>query len=205
MLNIAYFASSPVALIILGFTIFTSLFTLFHDENLHKMFMLHPWSVVRERRYYTLVTSGLIHGDIGHLAFNMIAFYFFAFPLERLMGHWQFLLLYAVSLVLSDIPTVIRKRDDPSYFSLGSSGAVTAAVFSYMVYNPTASIYVMFIPIGIPAPIFAVGYIAFSFYAARERRSHINHEAHLWGAISGLLLTLILDMRAYGNVLELVG
>ena len=195
--------NSPVASFLLALTAVTSLYALFQDEALQRALMMHPYSVVRQRRYHTLITSGFVHADIGHLLFNMITFYFFAFPLEQFMGHGRFLALYVVALVLSDVPTVIRKRDDPSYFSLGASGAVTAALFSCIVYQPQARIFLMMIPIGIPAPLFAVAYIAFSIYAARNPRSHINHEAHLWGAVTGLLMTLILDPAAYRNVAAL--
>ena len=200
----AYFAASPVALVIFLFTIFTSLFTLFHRQDLFRMFLLHPWSLVREKRYYTLITSGLIHADLGHLLFNMFTFYFFAFPLESYLGHWQFGVLYVVSMVLSDITTVIKRRNDRDYYCLGASGAVTAVLFSFIIFEPTSSIYVMLIPIGIPAPLFAVLYIAFSYYALRRQRSHINHEAHLWGAVSGLLITAILSFGAYRGFLDTV-
>ena len=196
-MDTGYFLTSPVALVIFLFTIFTSIFTLYQRHDLYRLFMLHPWSLVREKRYYTLITSGLIHGDMRHLLFNMFTFYFFAFPLETHLGHWQFGLLYVAGLILSDITTVIKRRNDRDYYCLGASGAVTAVIFSFILYNPGAKIYIMFIPIGIPAPLFAVLYIAFSYYAARRHGGHINHEAHLWGAVSGLLMTAILNPAAY--------
>lgn len=193
---------SPVAVAILLLTIATSLYTLFVDPNLLRRFLLHPWSLIRHGRYYTVITSGLIHADPGHLLFNMFTFYFFAFPLERFLGHWQFLVLYVVSMVASDVTTIIKHRDDRDYCCLGASGAVTAVLFSFIIYEPLARIYIMFIPIGIPAPIFGVLYIAFSYYAGKKHHGRINHEAHLWGAVSGLLLTLILDPQAYLGFLE---
>jgi len=198
-------ADSPVAFSIFALTIGASLFALFFERNLYRAFLLHPWSLVRERRYHTVITSGLIHGDAGHLLFNMFTFYFFAFALERAIGHWQFLVLYLVSMVASDITTIAKHRDDPEYFCLGASGAVSAVVLSSVIYFPTSVIYLALIPIPIPAPIFGILYIAGSYYAARRSHGRINHEAHLWGAISGLLLTLILDARAYGRFFETLG
>ena len=195
---------SPVAAAILGLTIFASLFALFGSPDIFREFVLHPYSFVRRRRYHTLITSGMIHADIPHLAFNMLTFYFFAVTvhpnqpgLESFIGHWQFLVLYVISLVASDITTIIKHRNDPEYSCLGASGAVTAVIFSFIIYQPTSSIYLMLIPIPIPAPIFGVLYIAISTYAMKQNRGRINHAAHIWGAVSGLILTLILDPAAY--------
>ncbi len=192
---------SPAALFILALTVATSLIA-WQYADLFRAFALNPWSLVRERRYYTFLTSGLIHADVGHLFMNMFSFYFFALPLERLMGHWQFLALYTVSLVLSDISTVVKHRNDPAYFCVGASGAVTAAIFSFIIYEPTSSIYFFFLPIPIPAPLFGVAYVVYSYFSARYRQTRVNHAAHLWGAVSGVALTLILDPAAYKGFLQ---
>ena len=191
--------ASPVALVIASVTVATSLYLLLVDPRLFKKLMLHPYSLVRYHRWYTLPTSALIHADFSHLLFNMVTFWFFCPVLEQIVGHWQFAFIYVVSMVAADIPTVIRHRNNPDYACLGASGAVTAALFSFIVYQPTARISLLFIPIGIPAPLFAVLYMAFCYYGTRNHRSQINHEAHLWGAISGLALTAMLDPGAYSH------
>jgi len=198
-------ANSPIAFSIFAFTIGTSLFALFFEPDMFRAFLLHPYSFVRERRYFTVITSGLIHADLGHLLFNMITFYYFAFPLEPMIGRWPFLALYVISLVTSDISTIVKHRNDPNYYCLGASGAVTAVLFSFIIYRPTSFVYLMFIPVPIPAPLFAVLYILFSIYAARSARGRINHEAHLWGAASGLLITLVVAPRAYVRFFEAIG
>jgi len=185
---------SPVALFILILTVATSLIA-WQYADLLRLFALNPWSLVRERRYYTFLTSGLIHADGRHLIFNMFSFYFFAFPLERWIGHGRFLTLYFASLVLSNISTVIRNRNNPAYFCVGASGAVTAVIFSFIVYAPTSTIGIFGV-IPMPALLFAVLFVGYSYYSARYRRTRINHAAHLWGAVSGLALTLILDPAA---------
>lgn len=195
--------ASPVAFFIFLLTIATSLLAFSGSTGIMQRFILHPYTVVRQRRYYTLLTSGLIHADVPHLLFNMITFYFFVFPLEYFMGHGRFLALYVAGLIFSSLPSVIKHRDDPKYMALGASGAVTAALFSCIIYVPTASIYLMFIPIPIPAPLFAVLYVGFSYYSARSgRQTRIGHTAHLWGAITGLVMTLLLDWRAYPHFFQ---
>jgi membrane associated rhomboid family serine protease len=185
-----YFNIAPVASIIFVFTIITSLYA-FYDQSLYGKFMLHPFSVSKGQNVYTLITSGLVHADWMHLFFNMFTFYAFAFTLESLMGSWQFGLLYFLGLVLSDLPTVIKHKDHFNYNSLGASGAISAVLFSYILFNPMSKIYIMFIPIGIPAVVFGILYLIYCAYASRNSRDHINHDAHFFGALTGLIFTII--------------
>ncbi|CAH0191515.1 hypothetical protein SRABI27_04494 [Pedobacter sp. Bi27] len=185
-----YFNIAPVASVIFVFTIITSLYA-FYDHSIYGKFMLHPYSVSKGQNVYTLITSGLVHADWMHLFFNMFTFYAFAFTLERLMGSWQFGLLYFLGLVLSDLPTVIKHKDHFNYNSLGASGAISAVLFSYILFNPMSKIYIMFIPIGIPAVVFGILYLIYCAYASRNSRDHINHDAHFFGALTGLIFTII--------------
>lgn len=185
-----YFNIAPVASLIFVFTIITSLYA-FYDHSIYGKFMLHPFSVARGHKVFTLITSGLVHADWMHLFFNMFTFYAFAFTLERLMGSWQFGLLYFLGLVLSDLPTVFKHKEHFNYNSLGASGAISAVLFSYILFNPMSKIYIMFIPIGIPAVVFGVLYLIYCAYASRNSRDHINHDAHFFGALTGLIFTII--------------
>lgn len=185
-----YFNMAPVASLIFVFTVITSLYA-FYDNSIYGKFMLHPYSVSRGKNIFTLITSGLIHADWMHLFFNMFTFYAFAFTLERLMGSWQFGLLYFLALILSDLPTVFRYKDNFNYNSLGASGAISAVLFSYILFNPMSKIYIMFIPIGIPAVIFGFLYLIYCAYASRNSRDGINHDAHFYGALTGLIFTII--------------
>jgi len=146
---------TPVASLIFIITIITTVMA-FNNQELLSELILHPYSVARKKRIYTVITSGLIHGDWMHLAFNMFSYYFFAFQLEKLIGHWQFGLLYIASLILSDLPTVYKHRDDYQYRCLGASGAVSAVIFGSIMYNPTGKMLIMPIPVGIPAIVFGL-------------------------------------------------
>lgn len=185
-----YFNMAPVASLIFIFTVITSLYA-FYDNSVYGKFMLHPYSVSKGKNIFTLITSGLIHADWMHLAFNMFTFYAFAFTLETLMGSWRFGMLYFLALILSDIPTVFRYKDSFNYNSLGASGAISAVLFSYILYNPLSKIYIMFIPIGIYAVVFGFLYLIYCAYASRNSRDGINHDAHFYGALTGLIFTII--------------
>ncbi len=184
-----YLNATPVASIIFIFTLITSIYA-FNDHQLLGKFMMHPYTVSKGRNLYTFITSGLIHADWMHLFFNMFTFYFFAFGLERMIGHWQFALIYIGSLILSDIPTVIKHKDNYSYHSLGASGAISAVLFSYILFDPTAMLGVMFIPM--PAVLFGVLYLIYSWYMAKRGMDNIGHDAHFFGALTGLVFTVIL-------------
>ncbi|WP_421941969.1 rhomboid family intramembrane serine protease [Pedobacter sp.] len=185
-----YLNAAPVASIIFVFTLITSLYA-FYDHSIYGKFMLHPYSVSKGHQVYTLITSGLIHADWMHLFFNMFTYYAFGFALESMLGSWQFGLLYFLALVLSDLPTVFKYKDSYNYHSLGASGAVSGILFSYILFNPLSKIYIMFIPIGIPAVVFGVLYLIYCVYASRNSRDHINHDAHFFGALTGLIFTII--------------
>ena len=194
-----------IALLIFGATIVASLVALYAAPGLLDRCLFRPYWLVRKSRYDTLVTSGFVHADLPHLIFNMVTFWFFAFPLERRIGSTAFAVLYLSSLVLSDLGTYLKHRNDPQYASLGASGAISAVLFANIVYFPTQSLFIIPIPVPIPAPLFAVGYVAYSWYSARQARGRINHDAHLGGALYGLLFVLLIDPSAYRRLLDFVG
>ncbi|RZK53945.1 MAG: rhomboid family intramembrane serine protease [Pedobacter sp.] len=183
-----YLNNTPVASIIFIFTLITSIYA-FNDNQLYGKFMFHPYTVSKGKKIYTFITSGLIHADWMHLIFNMFTFYFFAFKLETMIGSWQFGLLYFLGLVLSDIPTLVKHKDHFWYNSLGASGAISAVLFSYILFDPTTLLIVMFIPM--PAVIFAVLYLVYSWYMSKKGTDNIGHDAHFFGALTGLIFTVI--------------
>ena len=92
----------------------------------------------------------------------------------------------------------------PGYATLGASGAVTAVLFAAIVYYPRSSIALMLIPVPIPAPLFAVLYLAFTYYSARRARGPVNHDAHLDGALVGLAFVALTDPSAWARAWQLL-
>lgn len=191
-----YLLFTPVASLIFALTIATSIYT-FSNPSLYGKFMLYPYAIARKQQLFTVFTSGLIHKDWGHLLFNMMTFFYFGFGLERLLaelsswGHLQFAVIYLLSLVLSDIPTIIRHKNNKSYASLGASGAICAVLFSYILFDPKMMLGI-FMVIPMPAWLFGILFIGYSVWASKRSSDGINHDAHLFGAIAGMLLTLLL-------------
>jgi membrane associated rhomboid family serine protease len=165
----------------------------FSSRALLERALLRPYQVARGQARSGLLTSGFVHADLAHLLFNLITFYSFGFPLERAIGTGRFLLLYFSGLIISNLGTTLTHRDEPEYASLGASGAILAVLFAAIVYFPHARLVMFPLPIPIPGPLFAVLYLVYSFYSARHRTGRINHDAHFFGALTGLLFVLITD------------
>lgn len=193
-----YIQNTPIASFIFALTVGLSIYA-FSNPQLYGKMMLHPYTVYRDRsKWGMIITSGLIHKDWSHLLFNMITFYFFGFALESLLvaqsgpiGHLYFGGIYVVALVLSDIPTILQQKDNYGYNSLGASGAISAILFSFILFYPKTMLYIFF-AIPIPAFVFGFLYLGYCIWASKNARDGINHDAHLFGALTGLVLTILL-------------
>jgi len=191
-----------IAVVIFGVTIAASLYGLYRSPQFIERCLFRPYFFLRKQRYETIVTSGFVHGDFGHLLLNMVTFYFFAFPLESRIGPARFALLYLLGLIASDLGTYFKHRNDPDYASLGASGAISAVLFAAIVYYPEMKLFIIPIPVPIPAPLFAVGYVAYSWWSARQARGRINHDAHLVGALFGIVFVMLTDPQAWAGMLR---
>jgi membrane associated rhomboid family serine protease len=171
----------------------------FEKPTLKENLLLHPYRVVREKRYFTLLTSGFVHNDWLHLIFNAVTFYFFAIPLEQIVGVEFFLMIYFGSLLASSIPDVLMEWRNPSFRTLGASGAISGAMFAFILHAPSSTISLFLLPVGIPAPIFALLYLAYTYYASKQGIDNINHNAHLWGALAGIVITILFEPDVLSN------
>jgi membrane associated rhomboid family serine protease len=194
-----------IALLIFAITLVASLAGLYAQPQVIERSLFRPYWFLRRKQYATIVTSGFVHADLPHLIFNMVTFWFFAFPLEKQIGPARFAVLYVLGLVVSDLGTYFKHRNDPQYASLGASGAISAVLFAAIVYFPWMELFIIPIPVPIPAPLFAVGYVAYSWYSARQARGRINHDAHLGGALFGIVFVLLTDPAAFSQLLRWLG
>lgn len=196
--------AQPGATAVFAVTIAVSLLGMYRAPAIIERCLFRPYAFLRGRQYGTIVTSGFVHADLGHLIFNMVTFWFFAFPTERRLGTGPFLLLYFAGLVLSHLCTWHKHRNDVHYASLGASGAISAVLLAFIVYFPTTTLFVFPLPVPIPAALFAVAYVGYSWWASQRPRGRINHDAHLCGALGGLLFVAVTDPRAYAELATLL-
>jgi membrane associated rhomboid family serine protease len=183
-----------LSLVIIIITCIISITAFNRPDEMDKLSMW-PYMVKEHNQYYRFITGGLVHADYMHLGFNMLTLWFFGRNIEiifqQLFGNkTYFLLFYVLALIVSDIPSYIRHRNNYSYRSIGASGAVSAVVFAAILFQPWATILVFVIPMW--AILYGVLFLGYSVYMSRRGGDGINHDAHFWGAIFGVLFPLVL-------------
>lgn len=194
------FADSPVTLILLLVNVLVSGYALFSDETLLDRLGFRPTRIQEHGEWYRFITAGFVHVNLAHLAFNMITLYFFG-PLlehERVLGSANFIVLYFGSELAAHALTYKFHKGNEGYNAVGASGAISGVVFAFCLFAPFQKLY-LFFALPIPAILFAVGFVAVSIYAMKKasgRLGGIAHEAHLGGAIGGVVLTILLEPRA---------
>jgi membrane associated rhomboid family serine protease len=160
---------------------------------IRRAFVLVPFRVRHHGEVHRLLTAGWVHGDFWHLAFNMLTLYFFADRAMNVLGATRFLVLYVTAVVVAFVPTTLNHQRDPGYSSLGASGAVAAVMVSAILLNPKLKLFLMFLPIQVPGPIFAACYLGYSALRSYGSGDGVNHDAHFTGALYGGLLTWIFE------------
>ncbi len=169
--------------------------------------MLNPPAIDRGQ-YYRFVTSGFIHADFMHLFFNMFTLYNFGGFIESVLqnkfgleiGRAAYLVFYIVAIIVSDIPSYFKHKGNPNYNSLGASGAVSAVLFGAILFFPTGVLSIWFIPI--PAFLFAILYLWYTYYEMRRGMGYVNHSAHWWGAIFGIVVIVGLVPNVVPHFIE---
>ncbi len=164
--------------------------------------LLRPHGLAQRGDWHTLVSCGFVHADLMHLLFNAFTFWAFGFGLERHLGTPRFVALYAAGLLCSSLATWWLHRRQPGYASLGASGAILAVLFAAILVSPGSSLFILPIPVPIPAPLFALGYLAFSVVGSRTQRGRVNHDAHIAGAVTGVLFIGAVEPALIGRALR---
>lgn len=202
------FTETPFTIFLLLITVLISGYALYFDRSLMDKLSFRPDRVRNDKEYYRLLTAGFIHAGPGHLAFNMMTLFFFGPSLERMLGSGAFLFVYFVSELVAHAVTLWWQRNTKAYAAVGASGAISGVLLSFCLFRPFDRIG-LFFAIWMPAWLFAVGFLVFSVYAMRQRDQRamggIAHEAHLGGALGGLLATLLMEPSALSIFLRQIG
>lgn len=186
-----------ITLIIIIITVIISIAG-FRSDKIIDDLIFYPPAVTQRKQYYRFITCGFIHADIGHLFFNMYAFYLFGNITEEIFsgifgdsGKLLYIALYVLALIACLIPSFLKNRDNSNYRSLGASGAVSAVVFAYIMFNPLAGVGLIFIPVFIPGFLFGIIYLGVSYLLDKKGGGRINHSAHIWGALFGIIFIIV--------------
>ena len=162
----------------------------FNDTSFFDRYKFNISAIAAGQKERT-VTSGFLHVDLSHLFFNMFTLYFFADVVIQWLGPSKFIGIYFISLVAGSLLAIFFHKNEPHYSAVGASGAVTGILYAAILLQPGMDLFLMFIPIPIPAYVVGIGYLLYSIYGMKSRLGNIGHTAHFGGAIGGFALTLL--------------
>jgi membrane associated rhomboid family serine protease len=178
----------------------TSLVSLicFYNQKINHKLILNPYQVKHQNEWYRMLTSGFMHADFMHLFVNMFVLYSFGRVVEfyyssvfGIAGQWVYLMLYISAIIAANASTQFKYQNSSYYNSLGASGAVSAVLFTSILFAPFNKVYIYGI-IGIPGIVMGLLYLGYSYYMAKKQTDNTNHEAHFYGAVYGILFTVVL-------------
>ena len=160
--------------------------------------IFNPYMISARKEWWRFFTSGFIHADWLHLGINMLVLWSFGNVVEKYyqsvfeaQGTFYYLLLYFGALLIAITPSYKKNLHNAGYNALGASGAVAAVLFAAILFRPLDKIY-LYDLIGIPGILLGVAYLVYSYYMNKKGGDFINHDAHMWGAIFGVVFTLAL-------------
>jgi len=169
----------------------------FNNAGFMQKLIFNPYAINQKKEWYRFLSSGFLHGDWIHLLLNMFVLFSFGSAVQKYYayffgsaGNYLFILLYLSSIVAANASTYYAHKNNSGYNGLGASGAVSAVVFASILFQPTAKIYLYGL-IGIPGYIAGIAYLVYSQYSSKNSQDNINHEAHFYGAVYGVVFTLV--------------
>ena len=191
--------------LIIGTTVVVS-FMCFGRRDLVNRLSFNSYAIFKRKEWYRLITHGFVHADMMHLFVNMFTFWSFGLYMESLFtqmgfGSWGFLGLYLGGMIFASLYDLVKYRDNIYYQSIGASGAVSAVLFSSILFNPWSMIY-LFAIIPVPGIVFGALYLFYCQYMAKQSSDNINHNAHFYGALYGLLFPILLEPSLAGVFVE---
>lgn len=205
-----------ITYLIIAATVLVS-FLAFERPDFKNKLLFNAYDIVHHKKWYRIFSHGFIHADFMHLFFNMYVLYMFgvqgveSVPSSNfssvepnliyhfgMKGYYFYLLLFVGGLAFASLYALFKHQNNPQYNSLGASGAVSAIVFSFIIINPEAHLSIIFLPfLSLPAYIFGPLMLVGEYYLAKRGQSRIAHDAHISGAIFGLIFIALVDYNYY--------
>ncbi len=170
----------------------------FSNHILFSKFLFKPYSILKNKEWYRFISSAWLHADYTHLFVNLFVLYSFGNYLEYFLNVYYeeqslvlYLFLFLGSTVISHIPSYVKHKSNYNYEAVGASGGVSGILFAYILINPLSMLELyLFIPI--PAIVFGILYLWYSYYMSKKNIDNIGHEAHIYGALGGMMLITII-------------
>ena len=181
--------NSPITLFLTLITVIFSYQGL-QNKTFFDKYSFNIEGVLRYKEYYRLISSGFLHGSWWHLLFNLYALFSFGESLEAVIGGTNFLFIYFVSLIGGNVLSLYIHRFDSQYSAIGASGAVCGIIFASIVIFPEMEIGMFLLPFSLTSWMYGLLFVLISIYGIKSRMSNIGHDAHLGGALLGMLVAV---------------
>jgi membrane associated rhomboid family serine protease len=196
--------------------IVTSLVSILAFRN-HEMFnklKFNAYMVWHKKEWVRMFSHALVHGGWMHLIINMYVLWIFGrtvegafndsgiFPQTYSLGKFFYVLMYVLAVPVSSVPALLKHKNNHYYNSVGASGAVSAIVFTMILLAPDMRLGILFIPISVPAYIFGVLYLAYSYFMSRRDTDNIAHDAHFVGSVFGFVFPIMLNTHLFQSFIN---
>lgn len=166
----------------------------FRDYSMMERYKFNIGAVLQRKEYYRIFTGAFLHVNPNHLILNMLSLYFIGRAMPVFFGEIGYLVIYFGALIGGKGLAMLVHQNNPGYSAVGASGAIAGIIFAFVYIQPTSLFYLFFF-IPCPAWLFALLFVGISIFGVRTRMGNIGHEAHLGGAITGMLLALALQPK----------
>jgi membrane associated rhomboid family serine protease len=191
-----------ITIIIIAVTVGISAIA-FNNQQILEKLLLSPYRITHQKEYFRIVTHGFVHADWMHLLINMFVLWSFGNALQLWFNQLaivnlisspvlHILIIYLGGIIISSLSSIVKNKNNYYYKSVGASGAVSAIVFASIFFDPWQSLY-LFAIIPIPGILFGAAYLWYSHYMSKKGGDNINHDAHFYGALFGLVYPVLID------------
>ncbi|MEL6860560.1 MAG: rhomboid family intramembrane serine protease [Pseudomonadota bacterium] len=188
----------PVTSLLIAGNVIASLIALSNPKFLDRN-LFHVGPILERKEWHRMVTSGFLHGGMLHLFVNMYVLFMFGGFVERVMGPVAYIIVYFAALLGGNAWALLENKTKPNYRALGASGATSGIVMAFILFRPFEPLMIFPIPFFMPAVILGLLFVVGSAILAQRENKSIGHEAHLGGALAGILATILVQPGALSN------
>ena len=144
--------------------------------------------------WLSVLMSMFLHGDLLHLAGNMLFLWIFGNNIEDRWGRISFALFYVFGGVAATLGHALAAPDSTVPL-VGASGAIAAVMGAYLVLFPRVRIRAILgiFPLRVPAWVLLGVWFVTQFFVAPE--SDVAWMAHVVGFVVGIAIALLLRTR----------
>lgn len=188
----------PVTALLIAGNVIASLIALSNPPFMARN-LFHVGPILEQKEWHRMVTSGFLHGGILHLFVNMYVLFMFGGFIEQVVGPISYLIIYFAALLGGNAWALLENKSKPSYRALGASGATSGIVMSFILFRPFEPLMIFPIPFFMPAVVLGILFVVGSAILAQRDNKTIGHEAHLGGALAGILVTIAVQPAALAS------